>query len=116
LGRKTVKWTGKGAVWAEKKAAPVVSHTAQTVKQAVGQRLAPQVSGQGKSVPGSTENPIRIHFPDNYQPAGEEFWKNADLSNRYKREYVAELINNQKMQRHNELEQTFLKRNRDYYV
>jgi hypothetical protein len=123
LGRKTVDWTGKGAawagkgaVWAGKKAAPVVSHTAQTVKQAVGQRLAPQVSGQEKSVPGSTENPIRIHFPDNYQPSGEEFWKNANLSNRYKREYVAELINNQKMQRHNELEQTFLKRNRDYYV
>lgn len=123
LGRKTVDWTvkgavwaGKGAVWAGQKAAPVVSHTAQTVKQAVGQRLAPQVSGQGKSVQGSTENPIRIHFPDNYQPAGEDFWKNADLSNRYKREYVAELNNNQKMQRHNELEQTFLKRNPDYYV
>lgn len=122
IGHKTADWTGrgmilagKGAVWAGQKAAPVIDRMSQVADRRLADVLF-QVPGKKEATPETSEIPTSIHFPAGYRPAGEDFWKNVDLSTRYKREYVAELVNNQKIQRHNELEQAFLKRNRDYYV
>jgi hypothetical protein len=104
LGRKAADWTGrgvslagKGAVWAGKKAAPVVARATQ----AVDRRLAPMMLAPTKedSVLERTSNiPADIHIPTGYKPAGNE--KN--------------------LQKHNDPEQAFIKQRskniRDYYV
>ena len=125
MGRKTADWTGrgielagKGAAWASTKAAPVIHRVSQAVDRRLTNQLSqvPERTEQKEAIPEISERSISIHFPAGYKPAAEDFWRDVDLNKRYNREYVAELVNNKKLQRQNELEQAFLKQSRDYYV
>ncbi|WP_027092997.1 hypothetical protein [Cohnella thermotolerans] len=112
---------GKSAVWTAKKAAPFVSKSAQSVSRHIHTALEKLPDMPTRDAPTPQVKGPDAHFPAGYRPAGEEFWSSADLKKRHSRDYIVGLQNTGKLDRHNELEQTFSQRKkqsiiRDYYV
>lgn len=117
IGHKTGHVIGKGISWTKAKAAPLMTSAIHGVSRSSAgvhqtqEMLEQEVSATDYAGPN-------FHFPAEYQPADAKFWSTVNLNDRYQRDYVADLVNSKKLQRHNDLEQAFLlkKKHSDYYV
>ncbi|OUM86623.1 MAG: hypothetical protein BAA01_11480 [Bacillus thermozeamaize] len=112
---------GKSASWTAVKAVPTINKSVHGVSRFVNTALEKLPVMPTKDAPAPQAKGPDAHFPAGYRPAGEEFWSSVDLKNRHQRDYVVHLNNTGKLDRHNELEQTFSQKKkrsiiRDYYV
>ena len=112
---------GKSVSWSAAKAVPAFNKGVQGVSRNVNTALEKLPVMPSKDAPAPQAKGPDAHFPAGYRPAGEEFWSSVDLKKRHSRDYIVNLQNTGKLDRHNELEQTFSQKKkrsiiRDYYV
>jgi|GEM_PF-4514895 len=77
--------------------------------------------GKERRITNESSQRLDAYVRPGYRPAGKEFWENVDLNDISKRDEVVLLYNQGKLERQRELEQVFLRhdkqwKNKDYWV